>query len=323
MIAANQDASAQRASDFVSQSVAYRYHGNILASQSLQARQAAAEPIQQSFDAGLARGEASYPAGVNNRQVSGLSSSEIAGSVYAQAGYERSIWADGIASGQSLSTDIGDFGQSARSAYNDYIELSRQDSFNARNFGIGALPGIAASSVDDLLIGGAGAIGTGTTSSLGTYTLQSPSGNALAVIARGNQVGGPVITSSIVQNSASERLRLAATGGLLLDAAKRSGAIGAVVSPISTTINASINGDPILAVDGQSSFLGFDSKFATNLGLDFGKGVTSAITGGLVGAAAGSVFPGLGTIGGFAVGFITAIGTSEAIEYQIKDYRPK
>ncbi|UAA37569.1 hypothetical protein KIH87_12705 [Paraneptunicella aestuarii] len=123
VIAANQNASAQRASDFVSQSAAYRHHGNILASQSLQARQAAAERIQQSFDAGVARGENSYLAGVNNRPVSGLSSTEIAVSVYAQASYERSVWADGIARGQALHTTINDFSQSASDSYNAFASL--------------------------------------------------------------------------------------------------------------------------------------------------------------------------------------------------------
>lgn len=72
VIVANQNASAQRASDFVARSEALNLQGNILASQSLHARQASAERIQQSFDAGRIRGEASYLNGVANRSYTGV-----------------------------------------------------------------------------------------------------------------------------------------------------------------------------------------------------------------------------------------------------------
>jgi hypothetical protein len=80
----SQNAGAQRASNFVSQSDAYFRQGNVMASRHLQQMQGIQETISNSFANGQARGEASYLNGVNNRAPIGvdiLEGVDVAGNI--------------------------------------------------------------------------------------------------------------------------------------------------------------------------------------------------------------------------------------------------
>jgi hypothetical protein len=99
---AGQNAGAQRASAFVAQSDAYFRQGNVLGSRHLQQMQGIQESAYHSFANGVARGEASYLNGVNNRVFTGL---DVRSDVFAQAAYDSSIWSQGRQNAQDFSDD--------------------------------------------------------------------------------------------------------------------------------------------------------------------------------------------------------------------------
>lgn len=138
-IVANQNAGAQRASNFVSQSDAYFRQGNVMASRHLQEMQGLQETISNSFAAGQARGEASYINGVNNRTFTGLDV-RSAQDWDAAIAFENAAWADGKARAQVFGDAISYAGDTVKNSFGFYKDAIVNWPENTGNAILNALP---------------------------------------------------------------------------------------------------------------------------------------------------------------------------------------
>jgi LysM repeat protein len=181
-------------------------------------------------------------------------------------------------------------------ALNDFIKLT-SGKVSSEILGLQSLPGTLADTgefLNSTLAGGSSGLNVAKT----VFSSVSPDGSQAALIYRDSN---KVLHSIYLSQEALTESRMAK-----ITAGFETAKLAAPLSVIGTSLEYGIY--DYYEIPGKS----FDepTDFLVDAGLDLQKAIASAA----VGALAGSVVPGLGTVGGFIVGFSTAIIFSVGIE---------